>query len=130
MSRAATHRDRPLWPYQIVFVLFILLPLLSVTLNRVDANPLPDLVQEYQKLLSESGTDDWTDNSVDNSTDNSVDYSTETAANTDVYVVKAVVYEIGILTDTDNTTSGESTERQERVDISLYDPPRREDEFS
>lgn len=27
------------------------------------------------------------------------------------YVVKAVVYEIGILADTDNTTSSESTER-------------------
>jgi len=27
------------------------------------------------------------------------------------YVVKAVVYEIGILTDTDNATTNESTER-------------------
>jgi len=49
---------------------------LSVILRRVDANPLPDLVQEYQNLISES----WTDNS----TDSSVDNSTEIAANTDV----------------------------------------------
>jgi len=75
MSRIAVYRDRPLWPYRIIFVLFLSISL-SLILRRVDANPLPDLVQEYQNLISEN----WTDNS----TDNSVDNSTEIAANTDV----------------------------------------------
>lgn len=93
-------------------------------LQSVSASPLPDLMEEYEKLL-ESSSDESTSDSMSN---NSVDNSTE-IANTDVYVIKAVVYEIGILTDTDNTTS-ESTERQEKVDISLYDPPRIDDEFA
>lgn len=87
---------------------------LLTTLQQTNANPLPDLTQEYQNLISE------------NSTDN----STEIGANTDVYVVKAVVYEIGILTDTDNATTSESTERHEKIDISLYDPPNQKDEYS
>ncbi|KAM0737502.1 hypothetical protein ACS0PU_000595 [Formica fusca] len=111
------------WPSQIVLLVLVLISSLSLmTLRRVNANPLPDLTQEYQNLIAESSTV--------NSTDNSTDNSTETAANTDVYVIKAVVYEIGILTDTDNTTTSESTERHERVDISLYDPPHQKDEFS
>ncbi|XP_029171452.1 uncharacterized protein LOC114940857 [Nylanderia fulva] len=108
---------------QIVLLLLVLtLILSSTTLWRADASPLPDPTQEYQNLLSEASTINLTDTSTDN--------STEIPANTDVYVIKAVVYEIGILTDTDNTTNTESTERHERVDISLYDPPHQEDEFS
>lgn len=91
---------------------------LLTTLQQTNANPLPDLTQEYQNLISE------------NSTVNSTDNSTEIGANTDVYVVKAVVYEIGILTDTDNATTSESTERHEKIDISLYDPPNQKDEYS
>jgi len=75
MSCIAAYRDRPFWPCRIIFVLFVSISL-SVILRRVDANPLPDLVQEYQNLISES----WTDNS----TESSVDNSTEIAANTDV----------------------------------------------
>ncbi|XP_032665063.1 uncharacterized protein LOC116841358 [Odontomachus brunneus] len=121
MSRAVGHRDRTCWsfPPSRIMMLFILLLSLWTTLLPVSAGPIPDLAKEYQNLVSESST-------VDNSTDN----STEIAANTDVYVIKAVVYEIGILTDTDNTTTDESTERHERVDISLYDPPLADDEFS
>lgn len=113
MSCAAVHRVRPFWPSHIALLLTLILSL-SVTLQELSASPLPDLTQEYQNLLAEASTDNSTDSTTDNST---------IAANTDVYVVKAVVYEIGILTDTDNTTSSESTERQESVDISLYDPP-------
>ncbi|GAB1869920.1 hypothetical protein CAJAP_10999 [Camponotus japonicus] len=98
--------------------MFIAIKVAMEKTKRTNANPLPDLTQEYQNLISES------------STVNSTDNSTEIGANTDVYVVKAVVYEIGILTDTDNATTNESTERHERVDISLYDPPNQKDEFS
>lgn len=125
-----------------------------MTLQRVGAGPLP---QKYENPTTESSTENsvasttgistdssttgsstensivsTTENSTNSSTENSVDSSTdnstEIASNTDVYVIKAVVYEIGILTDTDNTTSSESTERQESVDISLYSAPQ-EDKF-
>lgn len=39
----------------------------------------------------------------------------------DLYVIKAMVYEIGILTDADNATN-DSTERQE-VKLSFYNSP-------
>ncbi|XP_043527358.1 uncharacterized protein LOC122537822 [Frieseomelitta varia] len=39
----------------------------------------------------------------------------------DLYVIKAMVYEIGILTDADNATN-DTTERQE-VKLSFYNPP-------
>ncbi|XP_006623826.1 uncharacterized protein LOC102670590 [Apis dorsata] len=39
-----------------------------------------------------------------------------------LYVIKAMVYEIGILTDADNTTNN-NTERQEEVKLSFYNPP-------
>ncbi|OAD59587.1 hypothetical protein WN48_08695 [Eufriesea mexicana] len=39
-----------------------------------------------------------------------------------LYIIKAMVYEIGILTDEDNTTSN-TTERQEEVELSFYNPP-------
>ncbi|XP_020290980.1 uncharacterized protein LOC109858291 [Pseudomyrmex gracilis] len=115
----ATHRDRwPSWPSRITLLL-IIFALMTITLRRVDASPLSDLAQEYENLVSENSTNNLTDSSTDNST-----------ASTDVYIIKAVVYEIGVLTDTDNTTSGESTERHERIDISVYDPPHQENEFS
>lgn len=70
------------------------------------------------------------------STTSSMENSTEISSNTDVYVIKAVVYEIGILTDTNSTTmssedseNAESTERQESIDISLYSVPQ-EDKYS
>ncbi|KYQ56067.1 hypothetical protein ALC60_05050 [Trachymyrmex zeteki] len=116
MSRIASHQ--PLWPSYIVLLLFILI-LTSMTLQRGGASPLPDFMNNY-----ENTTENSTENSVDSSTDNST-----ITSNTDVYVIKAVVYEIGILADTDNTTSSESTERQEKIDISLYSSPQ-EDEFS
>ncbi|XP_077280617.1 uncharacterized protein LOC143907610 isoform X2 [Temnothorax americanus] len=77
----------------------------------------------------ENSMNDSANSSMDSSMDSSTDNSTEISSNTDVIVIKAVVYEIGILTDTDNTTSAESTERQERVDITLYNTPQ-DDEFS
>ncbi|CAK9802537.1 hypothetical protein ANTPLA_LOCUS3211 [Anthophora plagiata] len=40
----------------------------------------------------------------------------------DLYVIKAVVYEIGILTDADNSTD-DTTERQEEVKLEFYNPP-------
>ncbi|XP_072748517.1 uncharacterized protein [Anoplolepis gracilipes] len=162
MSRAAAcHRF--FRPSQILLLQLIFLLISLTTLQRANANPLSDLMQEYQNLISESSTVNLTNKSTDSSTENSTDISstdisstdisstdnsstdisstdnsstdnsstdnsTETEGNTDVYVIKAVVYEIGILTDTDNTTS-ESTERQERVDISLYDPLYRTDDF-
>ncbi|XP_011866445.1 PREDICTED: papilin-like [Vollenhovia emeryi] len=160
MSRAVSHRNRPLWPSYIALLLFILI-LTSTTLQRVAASPIP-----FQQDLETSTSESWTtanltdilkdssingsmvssmessmessmgslmnssmDSSMDNSMDSSTDNSTEITPNTDVYVIKAVVYEIGILTDADNTTSSESTERQESVDISLYSAPQA-DEFS
>ncbi|KOX78464.1 hypothetical protein WN51_07871 [Melipona quadrifasciata] len=39
----------------------------------------------------------------------------------DLYIIKAMVYEIGILTDADNATN-DTTERQE-VKLSFYNPP-------
>ncbi|XP_011636071.1 uncharacterized protein LOC105426513 [Pogonomyrmex barbatus] len=129
MSRTASHRDWPLRPSYIVLLSFILILTLSTMLRRTDANPLPDLSQEYQNLISGYSTDSSLDISINNMTDISTENSTEISPNTDVYVIKAVVYEIGILTDMDNSTNSGSTERQERVDISLYDTPQ-EDEFS
>ncbi|KAL6256511.1 hypothetical protein P5V15_012624 [Pogonomyrmex californicus] len=129
MSRTASHRDWPLRPCYIVLLSFVLILTLSTMLRRTDANPLPDLSQEYQNLISGYSTDSSLDISINNMTDISTENSTEISPNTDVYVIKAVVYEIGILTDMDNSTNSGSTERQERVDISLYDTPQ-EDEFS
>lgn len=42
----------------------------------------------------------------------------------DLYVIKAVVYEIGILTDADNSTNA-TTERQD-VKLSFYNPPSKD----
>ncbi|KOC61493.1 hypothetical protein WH47_05097 [Habropoda laboriosa] len=47
---------------------------------------------------------------------------TNNSVGDDLYVIKAVVYEIGILTDADNTTN-DTTERQEEVKLSFYNPP-------
>ncbi|XP_076682260.1 uncharacterized protein LOC143376182 [Andrena cerasifolii] len=51
---------------------------------------------------------------TNNATNDSLDDS--------LYVIKAVVYEIGILTDA-NSTADNTTERQEEVKISFYNPP-------
>ncbi|XP_003706628.2 uncharacterized protein LOC100879755 [Megachile rotundata] len=48
--------------------------------------------------------------------------STNNSTDDDLYVIKAVVYEIGILTDADNTTN-DTTEGQEEVKLSFYNPP-------
>ncbi|XP_014486161.1 PREDICTED: uncharacterized protein LOC106750362 [Dinoponera quadriceps] len=128
-AAAAGHRDRPaaivgsplLPPSRVTLLLILMLSLLPTTLLSVSAGPIPDLTREYRNLVMSSDS---------STTDNSADNSTDVTTNTDVYVIKAVVYEIGILTDTDNTTTDENTERHERVDISLFDPPRANDEFS
>lgn len=73
MSRVVACRF--LWPSQIVLLILVIISLLT-TLQRTNANPLPDLTQEYLNLISESSTV--------NSTDNSTDNSTEIGANTDV----------------------------------------------
>ncbi|XP_029047421.1 uncharacterized protein LOC114878140 [Osmia bicornis bicornis] len=57
------------------------------------------------------------------------DYDTTTMSSNnstgdDLYVIKAVVYEIGILTDADNTTN-DTTEGQEEVKLSFYNPPNK-----
>lgn len=70
MSRAAACGS--FWPSQIVLLILVLMSLSLMTLRRANANPLPDLTQEYQNLIAES------------STINSTDNSTDTAANTDV----------------------------------------------
>ncbi|XP_018357822.1 PREDICTED: uncharacterized protein LOC108757762 [Trachymyrmex cornetzi] len=105
MLRITSHQ--PLWPAYIALLLFTLI-LTSMTLQRVGASPLPDLI---------------------NNLENSTEISTDITTNTDVYVIKAVVYEIGILADEDNTMISESTEGQEKIDISWYNSPQ-EDEFS
>lgn len=51
-----------------------------------------------------------------------MDNLTNSSINDDLYVIKAVVYEIGILTDSNNTVEN-ATERQEEVKISFYNPP-------
>ncbi|XP_024877271.1 uncharacterized protein LOC112458081 [Temnothorax curvispinosus] len=135
MSRVVLHR--PFWPSYVAFLLFTLI-LTSTTLQRVGASPLWDFPQNSTPKSStgsssehsmENSMNDSANSSMDSSMDSSTDNSTEISSNTDVIVIKAVVYEIGILTDTDNTTSAESTERQERVDITLYNTPQ-DDEFS
>ncbi|XP_076622756.1 uncharacterized protein LOC143342591 [Colletes latitarsis] len=47
--------------------------------------------------------------------------STNSSADDNLYVIKAVVYEIGILTDA-NETNDDTTERQD-VKLSFYNPP-------
>ncbi|XP_071574961.1 uncharacterized protein [Temnothorax nylanderi] len=131
MSRVVLHR--PFWPSYVAFLLFTLI-LTSTTLQRVGASPLWDFPQNSTPKSStgsssEHSMENSANSSIDSSMDSSTDNSTEISSNTDVIVIKAVVYEIGILTDTDNTTSVESTERQERVDITLYNTPQ-DDEFS
>lgn len=77
MSRAVACRFFPRLSHnQIVLLVLVLILSSSTILRRVDANPLPDLTQEYQNLISEGSTV--------NSTDNSTDNSTEIAPNTDV----------------------------------------------
>lgn len=56
---------------------------------------------------------------INNSTNNSFDDN--------LYVIKAVVYEIGILTDA-NETNDDTTERQD-VKISFYNPPNTSNRF-
>lgn len=71
----------------------------------------------------------WTTFSPDqygSSTINSTDLTNDTSADKDLYVIKAVVYEIGILTDAENSTDGETTERQKEVDLSFYERPEEE----
>ncbi|KYM76630.1 hypothetical protein ALC53_13074 [Atta colombica] len=87
MSRITSHL--PLWSTYIALLLFTLI-LTSMTLQQVGASPLPDLINNHE-----------------NSTEISTDITTNM---TDVYVIKAIVYEIGILADEDNTTISESTE--------------------
>ncbi|KYN38869.1 hypothetical protein ALC56_06868 [Trachymyrmex septentrionalis] len=86
MSRITLRQ--PLWPAYIALLLFTLI-LTSLTLQQVGASPLPDLINNHE---------------------NSTEISTDITTNTDVYVIKAVVYEIGILADEDNTTISESIE--------------------
>ncbi|XP_018342913.1 PREDICTED: uncharacterized protein LOC108748964 [Trachymyrmex septentrionalis] len=105
MSRITLRQ--PLWPAYIALLLFTLI-LTSLTLQQVGASPLPDLINNHE---------------------NSTEISTDITTNTDVYVIKAVVYEIGILADEDNTTISESIEGQEKINISWYNSPQ-EDEFS
>ncbi|KAI4489010.1 hypothetical protein M0804_004508 [Polistes exclamans] len=49
----------------------------------------------------------------------------ENTTNDDLYIIRAVVYEIGVLTDTDNSTD-ENPERREEVNISIYNPPHQD----
>ncbi|KAL0133159.1 hypothetical protein PUN28_000726 [Cardiocondyla obscurior] len=92
-------------------------------LQRVCASPLPDFTYGNSTESSMERSSESSSISTESTTDNSTEIT-----NTDVYVIKAVVYEIGILADTDNTTSSESAEGQESVDISLYNTPQ-EDKF-
>ncbi|XP_014615037.1 PREDICTED: uncharacterized protein LOC106792973 [Polistes canadensis] len=49
----------------------------------------------------------------------------ENTTNDDLYIIRAVVYEIGVLTDTDNSTD-DNPERREEVNISIYNPPHQD----
>ncbi|XP_015178011.1 PREDICTED: uncharacterized protein LOC107067216 [Polistes dominula] len=65
-------------------------------------------------------TQDYPNYTTDNLTE-----LAENTTNDDLYIIRAVVYEIGVLTDTDNTTD-ENPERREEVNISIYNPPHQD----
>ncbi|XP_030762449.1 uncharacterized protein LOC115887224 [Sitophilus oryzae] len=50
-----------------------------------------------------------------------IDYNDKNDSTKDVYVIRKVVYEIGILTETDNNTNFDN-KTHEQVDISFFDP--------
>ncbi|KAK2587984.1 hypothetical protein KPH14_004063 [Odynerus spinipes] len=89
--------------------LFYVLIISVCLLTKIIATPLPTPTQEYQ----------------DYAIDNLTTISSENSTNDDLYIIRAVVYEIGVLTDTDNSTN-ENPERHEEVNIAFYDPPHKE----
>ncbi|XP_012286748.1 uncharacterized protein LOC105703160 [Orussus abietinus] len=91
------------------------------------AIPLPDSQDSTSVLpkdLNSTSLFDPFEITPNGSTD--VDVNPSSPATGDLYVIRAVVYEVGILTSPDNTTD-ESTEKHEELNISLFDPPRKED---
>ncbi|XP_019878833.1 uncharacterized protein LOC109606739 [Aethina tumida] len=64
------------------------------------------------------------DSKESSSSEESLENSTETNSTgpQDLYVIKTVVYEVGILTDASNDTGIPSNETHEQVDLSFFDP--------
>lgn len=96
-------------PFRASNLFFYTLIISVYLLTKIIATPLPTSTQEYQ----------------DYATDNLTTISAENSTNDDLYIIRAVVYEIGVLTDTENKTN-ENPERHEEVNIAFYDPPHKE----
>ncbi|XP_035721114.1 uncharacterized protein LOC118441179 [Vespa mandarinia] len=86
--------------------LFYILLIFMCLSTEIITIPLSTPMQEYQDYTTENML-------AENSTDDNL------------YIIRAVVYEIGVLTDTNNSTD-ENPERNEEVNISIYNPPHKE----
>lgn len=95
-------------PFVAPIRLFYILIIFVCLSTEIITIPLPTPTQEYQDYTTENLT-----MLAENSTDNNL------------YIIRAVVYEIGVLTDTNNNTD-ENPERHEEVNISIYNPPHKE----
>ncbi|XP_076764505.1 uncharacterized protein LOC143431563 [Xylocopa sonorina] len=73
-----------------------------------------------------SSTSSIDNENYNNTTAMLMNNATNDSADNNLYVIKTMVYEIGILTDADNTTN-DTTERQEEVKLSFYKPPGDDD---
>ncbi|XP_047360054.1 uncharacterized protein LOC124953142 [Vespa velutina] len=86
--------------------LFYILLIFMCLSTEIITIPLSTSMQKYQDYTTENML-------AENSTDDNL------------YIIRAVVYEIGVLTDTNNSTD-ENPERNEEVNISIYNPPHKE----
>ncbi|XP_046827972.1 uncharacterized protein LOC124428197 [Vespa crabro] len=89
-------------PVRLFYILLIFICLST----EIITIPLSTTMQEYRDYTTENML-------AENSTDDNL------------YIIRAVVYEIGVLTDTNNSTD-ENPERNEEVNISIYNPPHKE----
>lgn len=103
------NKEKYALPFGVSSQLFYFLIISLCLLNKIIATPLPTPTQESQDYAIDSLTT----------------VSTENSTNDDLYIIRAVVYEIGVLTDTNNGTN-ENPERHEEVNIAIYDPPHKE----
>ncbi|KAI4501412.1 hypothetical protein M0802_003289 [Mischocyttarus mexicanus] len=93
-------------PFVAPIRLFSILIIFTYLSTKIIAIPTP--TQEYPNYTTENLT-----------------ALAENTTNDDLYIIRAVVYEIGVLTDTDNSTD-ENPERHEEVNISIYNPPHQD----